>query len=207
MPYSRLDANDGMWIRMESRQRHEHDRGENESTEEYHVSPGKSGVLDTFFRNSNGVFLFASMMTIPLLLLSALLIGIVIRYRVEPPPTSANVPRVDQHVYYMNFSATSLVLLASFSSSIVGFLATFFMNLLSYPMANRILKLSGKGNLEQLPTPHQLALMILPLYGGFGALWGWTKYLWRRNPSERIPSIAKLSILGLTAANTFGYFQ
>jgi hypothetical protein len=68
-----------------------------------------------------------------------------------------------------------------------------------------MLKLSGKQNLEQLPTPHQLALIILPLYGGFGALWGWTKYLWTRKRSEKIPGMAKLSFFGLTAANVFGY--
>lgn len=206
MTYSRIDANDIVLENPESRGRHEHDLvGKKPVGEYHHTSPGKGRT----FLIDDKIFLFASMISIPLLLLSAVVIGIIIHNRVEQSqsslPTSSSIAQEDQNVYYVDFSATRLVLLASFSSSIVGFLITIFMSLLSYPIASRMFKLSGKHNFEQLPTTHQFSLIILSLYGGFCALWDWVKYIWTRKSSEKIPDMARLSFVGLIVANVLGY--
>lgn len=206
MTYSMIDAHDGVLENPETWGRHEQDLVGMKPVEVYHhTSPGKVRT----FRIDDKIFLFVSMISIPLFLLSAVVIGIVIHNRVEQSqsslPTSSSVAQEDQNVYYVNFGATKLVLLASFSSSIVGFLTTVFMSLLSYPISSRMLKLSGKHNFEQLPTTPQFSLMILSLYGGFCALWGWVKYIWTRKSSEKIPDMARLSFVGLIVANALGY--
>jgi hypothetical protein len=159
------------------------------------------------------IFISIFMISAPLTLFSALLIGIVFKYRLPPfqsssvPYLSSLNPQYDQSgVYYVQFSATKLLVLASVSSSVAPLLASFFMNLVSYPIARRILSCSNRKQLAQLPTPSQLGLLIITLSGGPGPLWQWLKYLRRRNKNVRTVGTVKRSFWGLAAANAFTYF-
>jgi len=146
---------------------------------------------------------------IPLTLFSALLLGIVFQRRIQYLPPSSSLSTLDDselystNAYYVRISSTTVVLLASFSSSIAPTLVSFFMVLFSYPISRRILKISDGRKLSDLPTPFQLGLLITTLSGSLGALWHWVKYLLRWKKQRKIGSSLKLSVLGLLLTTVF----
>ncbi|KAI8632831.1 hypothetical protein F5Y19DRAFT_462619 [Xylariaceae sp. FL1651] len=125
--------------------------------------------------------------TIPMLTFSAVLLGLVYSYRVKH---SANIDERLQSpatsdepgVYYVNLSATVLIFISSWSSSLGPLLLSFLMTLASYPLA-RHYWLDIREQKPTLPTPFQFALSLKFMSGGgWGALYNWMRYLvgWRK---------------------------
>lgn len=147
--------------------------------------------------------------SLPMVLLSATLLGLVFRHRVTQ---TSNVPRtlalpgtnsVSDGAYLVDFSATRLITLASLTSSIAPLLPVFVMTLTSFPAAKRILQSSRRGGAGSLPTPYQLNLFLGFLAGGAGSLWNFFTYLaWRRR--ERVVGVVKISGLVLGTATLLG---
>lgn len=109
----------------------------------------RGGILDILFT--------CSVISFPFVALSAALLGVIFKYRIKHTNPSDDEPGV----YYVRINATTLVLLASFSSSVAPLLISFFMNLLSYPISRRIIKLSEQERPRSLlPTPYQFTLII-----------------------------------------------
>jgi hypothetical protein len=158
------------------------------------------------------IFVSVFMISAPLTVFTAFLIGIVFKYRLQPIESSSPSylsdlnPQYNQSgIYYVEFSATKLVVLASVSSTVAPLLASFFMTLVSYPIAGRILSRSNGKQLAELPTPSQLGLLIVTLSGGPGPLWQWLKYARRKNKNIRTVGIVKRSFWALTTANAITY--
>jgi hypothetical protein len=126
---------------------------------------------------------------LPLAILTAVLLGIIFHYRVVPNNYSIlQLPQGSESsygsFYLVDFSATRLITVASWSSGVAPLLPGFVMTLLSYPAGKRILKASEDESAVSLMTPFQLSLFISSLKGGIGPLWKWSKYLvWRRGGS------------------------
>ncbi|KAI3320941.1 hypothetical protein HD806DRAFT_546754 [Xylariaceae sp. AK1471] len=128
-----------------------------------------------------------AIVTIPMLTFSAVLLRLVYSYRVRH---SANIDerlqspatRDEPGVYYVNLSATVLIFISSWSSSLGPLLLSFLMTLASYPLA-RHYWLDVREQKPSLPTPFQFALSLKFISGGgWGALYNWMRYLvgWRK---------------------------
>jgi hypothetical protein len=138
-------------------------------------------------------------LTIPMLLFSACLLGLVFHNSVSPP-SSAFEGQDEAGIYYVNLSATSLIFIASWSSSLAPVLTGFALKLISYPLASDFLRSAKSSKAEQLPTPYQLALILRFLNGGgVGALWSWIKYLftWRAKRQIQPPLLSMLASMAL----------
>jgi hypothetical protein len=134
------------------------------------------------------ILLHVVIFTIAMLALSAILLGLVYRYRVEHTPATTDrlqLPeeRDEPGIVYVNFPSTRLIFVASWASSLAPLLVSSVVVLMSYPISQHILVATKPARRLDLPTPYQLVLALGMLAGGgFGALWNWLMYLvgWRK---------------------------
>lgn len=141
--------------------------------------------------------------SLPMLVLTATFIGLVYTYKIStnpgPPDQSlSSSSSTDPNAYYVNYSATRLITVSSWTSTVTSFTASFVMALVSYPIAKSYLSRSNAASTESLPTPYQLRLILDLVGGGFGSLWTWIQYcFWRhRSRQPRLLWVAALSLLG-----------
>jgi hypothetical protein len=148
-----------------------------------------------------------TIMTIPMILFSALLLGLVYHYRiVQNAFVSENLAfdsgQDDSNSFFAKISATTLIVIASWCSTIAPILVGFAVTLISYPVASSILSASEKQKATELPTPYQLSLLLRMLSNGsLSSLWGWLKYSfgWKgRRQSQGTPMKTLTSILTLS---------
>ena len=176
------------------------------------ANPASSQSYSLWTHGTQTIFLSLAVISIPLTLFTALLIGIVFHYRLQRnhPSSLSYLSSLTQddepNVYYVQFSATKLVLLASVSSSVAPILTSFFMTLLSYSVARRIREYSKARKLGELPTPCQLGLLITTVNDISSALWQWVKYVWGRKTNIKTVETVKFSVWGLTTINLFMYY-
>lgn len=147
-------------------------------------------------------------LTIPMLLFSACLLGLVFHNRVSPPSSVFENLRVDEQdeagIYYVNLNATFLIFIASWSSSLAPALTGFALQLFSYRLASDFFRSTKSSKAERLPTPYQLALILRFLNGGaIGALWNWIKYLfkWRAKRQTQPPLLSMLASMALLGSS------
>ena len=155
------------------------------------------------------IVLACLVISIPMLVLSAGLLGIIYAFRVVQPEADLSYPGpsdgvdIDPSAYLVNYSATRLITIASWSSSIAPLLPGFVMILISFPAARRFLRSSQADQENDLPTPYQLGLYLQILTGGVGSLWLWIKYrFWSKR--ERQASVVTLLVLNLSSATMVG---
>lgn len=133
-----------------------------------------------------------------MLMLTAVIVGLVFRYRVHGTVIShptLSIPGTESEagIYYVNLSSTILVFVASWSSSLAPLLGGLAMYLVAYPVASHFREAALRDRPENMPTPKQLAMMIQFLDGSAGsALWSWWSYLrrWRHKRSAHSPVLA-----------------
>ncbi|KAK5057838.1 hypothetical protein LTR84_011839 [Exophiala bonariae] len=124
--------------------------------------------------------------SLPMIVLTAIFIGLVYGYLVsEDPLTSDDIfgrpESYDQSAYYVRYSATRLITVSSWTSTVTSFTTTFVMTLVSYPLARSYTRKSDLGVSNELPTTYQFKLIIGLLGGSLGSLWSWLDYcLWRK---------------------------
>lgn len=151
-----------------------------------------------------------AIISLPMLVLSAILLILIYHYRVQPTTLNGadlalSQPAIaSENAYLVRFSATRLITVASWSSSVAPLLPTFVMTLMSYPAAQGILRASRNGSRGRLPTPYQMNLFISMLGGSIGSLWHWIKYRTWKN-RERLVWPVKVAVAALTASNLLGY--
>ncbi|PMD35074.1 hypothetical protein L207DRAFT_588563 [Hyaloscypha variabilis F] len=127
------------------------------------------------------ILLSLAIIFVPNLIFTAILLGLVSHYQV--PPTYFELPGVPEPVvressaYLINFSATKLLTVASWTSTLSSLLPSFVMVLVSYPVACTLLDASKDKKTDNLPTPYQLSMLLGTLNGTFGSLWNWLMYL------------------------------
>jgi hypothetical protein len=102
---------------------------------------------------------------LPISLLSGVLMGLVWGYRVVPEqglfPSSSTLKQTTSSAWILvNYSATRLVFVASWLSTMAPILASFVMVLWSLPVAQAMRAASVERDTGHLPTPYQLSLII-----------------------------------------------
>ncbi len=116
--------------------------------------------------------------SVPMLILTAVFTGLVYTYEVSNRPgVDSNLlstrSSLDSDVYYIDYSATRLITVSSWTSTVTSFTSTCIMTLVSYPLAKSYLRRSQSGPTDGLPTTYQLRLIVGLVSGGFGALFSW----------------------------------
>lgn len=134
---------------------------------------------------------------------NALLLGLIYHFRVHQNGfISDNLQlddRVDSKAYYVDISATTLITIASWASTLAPLLIASALTLASYPIARRILVASEKNDAASLPTPYQFALLLRMLSNSSPiTLWHWAKYQRGRREAQSKPlrSMSLVFILG-----------
>ncbi|EFY96420.1 hypothetical protein MAA_08127 [Metarhizium robertsii ARSEF 23] len=101
---------------------------------------------NTHIRGSVRDILLASILSsVPLVALSAILLGLVFRNRVYPSSPLSDIQGAaasenDDSVIYVNLSATTLTVLASWSSTIAPLTLTYILSLASFPAAREMIR-------------------------------------------------------------------
>ncbi|KAK5057828.1 hypothetical protein LTR84_011829 [Exophiala bonariae] len=102
--------------------------------------------------------------TVPILGFTVAVLGFVLKYRLpKTPPHPFLVEsdgRKDGLIILIDFSATRLAFIASWSSTLAPMLLGSLMALWHIPTACNLAFLTRVGDVQQLPTPHQLSMLV-----------------------------------------------
>lgn len=154
------------------------------------------------------IWLAFAVMTIPMMAFTAVLLGLVFKYQITPndfmsSDLSFDLGRAQSNNYFVRISSTTLITVASWSSSLAPILVGFALTLISYPLARGMLAASVKSDISQLPTPFQLSLIVRMITSGsFAALWSWMTYSFgwkgrREHQGRSLRSLVTILMLGL----------
>ncbi|EXJ81833.1 hypothetical protein A1O1_07898 [Capronia coronata CBS 617.96] len=159
---------------------------------------------------------------IPIVAVSAALLGILFYHRVDLNPGHAelHIPtnEVDKNItnwitlirkqggewaYYVEYNPSTLTTIASWTSRVLPWCASSIMALVAFYAARHIVLKSHRGNGSDLPNPQQLTILINVLGG---SSWGPIKdtVLHRYRSRERLVSPLPLSTLALFAITLLG---
>jgi hypothetical protein len=155
------------------------------------------------------IWISCAFITMPMVVLSCLLLGLVFNNQVlesDAAPGSLQLP-TDHHPfsgdYLVDYSATKLITVASWTSSIAPLLPAFVMILLSYPVASKIREASLQNRPSSLPTAYQLSLYLKNLNGSIESLWDWYRHNLHRKGAGSGSTIAGPAV-GLTLVTLLG---
>jgi len=173
----------------------------------YHLQNGDQ--KKNRIRGRGREILIASMaMILSMILFSGLLLGLIFHLRVVHNGfVSSNLAFKDGHddpdAIYVRISSTTLITIASWSSTLAPLLVGFAITLTSYPVSRGLLRAGGTEGTQRLPTPHQLTLILQMITNGSPvSLWHWIKYTvgWRGRREKQgspIKTIATILTLGI----------
>ena len=82
------------------------------------------------------------------------------------------------NAYYVRFNPAALAAIASWSSKIIPFLTGTSMAVIAFFAGRRMLNATKAGRQEELPSPHQMSILIRML-NGYGAKPLWDVFLYR----------------------------
>ena len=154
-------------------------------------------------------WLHIALLTLPLCIFTSVLVGLVYWYswnRKGVPIKSLDAEDFGfaSSVINVDFSATRLILVASWSSSVALPLVGSLMSLSSYVMAADIIWLSKRSLHSFLPSPEQLGILTDLLDGKKTAIIAWLMRALRREKSKvatgwiiESPAVVQLSALAL----------
>jgi hypothetical protein len=156
------------------------------------------------------ILLSLAIIFVPNLILTAILLGLVFHYQV--PRSYSELPDIpdplarESSAYLIDFSATKLLTVASWTSTLSSLLPSFVMVLVSYPVARTLLDASKDKKTDDLPTPYQLSMLLGVLNSSSGSLWNWLIYR-RRKKRELVNAVAKNSITWLVIISVIGLVE
>ena len=122
-------------------------------------------------------------MTVPMLIFSALLLGLIYKYRIKgndfvSPNLRFTSAQLDDNAVYVDLSATLLITVASWSSTIAPVLVGFAITLVTFPIAKGMMNAANLNQPDRLPTAYQLALMIrMNTASAANSLYHWLRYM------------------------------
>jgi hypothetical protein len=163
---------------------------------EFYTASGSSGT-PLRRRSRLSVLIWPAMIiTFPIALLCGVLLGLIYGYRVRSEPSlfsSINKDRLNEpHGYLLvNYSATRLVFIASFISTLGPILAGSIMSLWTLPIAQSMRTASATSQYAHLPTPYQLSLVIGISLASYQRLWRYYEYTLSRTRSTVPPILHK----------------
>jgi len=157
------------------------------------------------------ILLCVSVIVVPLTFLSVVLLGLVYHYRVRhtsslslSSPIFAAEPD-EKGVIYVKFPASLLMVVVSVDGSVATYLAAWFAALLSFTVARRMRKYSMAARTRSLPSPHQLALLCMALYGLPESIWEWLQFKYRGKKTTT--GMVRFTLWGLSGAYALGYIS
>ena len=145
--------------------------------------------------------LAAATMLVPMIVFSAVLMGLVYSHQMPDNNSSYSFENKTAiplgSAYYVNYSATTLVYIASLSSTVATLLLSAAMVLFSYLLASKIAHQSDNAEVSLLPSPYQLELLIRMIDGRIMALWSYVLYFTgsRQRRIKIMPVLMQASIL------------
>ena len=125
--------------------------------------------------------LASAILILPMLILSIVLLILVYGYQM--PNINSTYSYNNQTdlplgtAYYVNYSATTIVYIASLSSTLAMVLISAAMILFSFSLARSIIQTSDADDSSRLPSPFQLQLLIRMVDGRLMALWSYLLYV------------------------------
>lgn len=147
----------------------------------------------------------ALLLTLPLLILTCVFFAFVFGYQVdiEDAPferLKGNGSALDDgSAYYVNLSATFLIFLASWMSSLAPMLTGVAITLAAYPVAGKLLEDTTSQNPEKLMTPFQFNLAVRLIDGSaWSGLWNVTRYRFGWGKRNRSHSGALAALIRMT---------
>ena len=156
------------------------------------------------YRSLGDVLLATALILIPFFGLNVGLIAVVTMNRYRPSNLDPYESEAFDDAFYVRFSATSFVFLASLSSTLATSLVGLVMTLVSFSAAKRLASLSRQLNVDQLPTAFQLGLLIRILEA---AIFDSLKHLLQRKERIKLRSLVKSLFLALAMINVIGYLE
>ncbi|KAH7346928.1 hypothetical protein BKA66DRAFT_447756 [Pyrenochaeta sp. MPI-SDFR-AT-0127] len=151
------------------------------------------------------ILLAFAVMTIPMIAFSALLLGLIEHFRISQNAFISDNLRLDTHnqdpsAVFVNISATTLITIASWSSTLAPLLIASALTLASYPVARKILLASQSEDMNSLPTPYQFTLLLRMVSNSSpSSLWHWLKYClcWRGKRESQSKPLRSMSFVFL----------
>ena len=145
-----------------------------------------------------------ALVSVPFSVLSVALLSVVLSYRIQ------GSFQVDESVsgqnYLVNLSATTITLIASYSSTIAPIAIGFAMTMIFYSISGAMIKQSEKGRFAELPTPYQMGLLVAMRGGGMGPLWDWFKYVFLWRVKHKVGGALKIGTTSLFVATLLSYY-
>src|SRR5271170_2813060 len=155
---------------------------------ELDTTSGSSGISLRGRSRLSAIIWPAMIVTLPIAWLCGVLLGMTYGYRVRSEPSLFSSINNEQlngpHGYLLiNYSATRLVIIASFTSTLAPILAGSIMSLWTLPIARSMKIASSTAKYSQLPTPYQLSLVIGISLASYQRLWRYYEYMLSRSRS------------------------
>lgn len=163
----------------------------------------------TISGGKRAIYFALACILVPMIGLSAIILGLVYGYQVEHSQTSdsplalTQESDTDESAYYVHISSTTFATIASWSSTVAPLLGFAAMSLSSFPVAR---SLENKSSLAtgDLPTPYQLSLLLETLTGSAMSMWNLLRY--RRWPHKQpLASMLRSAVAILVVASIIGY--
>ncbi len=142
------------------------------------IPPTSKGIMGGWALE---ITLVSAVMILPMLTLTAVLLALVFGHQM-PNYESTYLYNNDTELslglaYYVDYSATTLVYIASLSSTLSTVLISAAMMLFSYTIARTMVLESDASNAAMLPSPFQLQLLVRMVDGRLTALYWFLMYL------------------------------
>jgi len=142
-------------------------------------------------------------MTVPMVIFSALLLGLIYKYRVKEndfvsPNLRFSAPQLDNNAVYVDLSATLLITVASWSSTVAPILIGFAITLVTFPVAKGMMNAAILNQPDRLPSPYQLALMIrMNTASAANSLYHWMRYVmfFRKGRSKQPAGLTWMTLI------------
>ncbi|UKZ75662.1 hypothetical protein TrVFT333_003352 [Trichoderma virens FT-333] len=148
------------------------------------------------------ILLAFSLSVLPLLAFSGLLLGLVFRYQFTPQGhNDARIPDENPHlnksIIYVNLSATMLITVGSWSSTMAPLSLPFILAIASYPASKLLMRASDGNGKHKLPTPYQIALLLRVMSNSsLSSVWHCMVYMSAKR--RRAPMSSALNIVVCT---------
>ena len=127
------------------------------------------------------IVLVSAMLILPMLVLTAVLLVLVLGHQMPDHSSTYSYNNETDlplgSAYFVNYSATTLVYIASLSSNLATLLISAAMILFSYSLARSMALRSDANDASELPSPFQLQLLIRIVDGRLTALGSYLLYV------------------------------
>ena len=128
------------------------------------------------------------MLILPMLMLTVLLLALVVGHQMPNHSSTYSYNNETElalgSAYFVKYSATTLVYIASLSSTLATLLISAAMILFSYSLAHSMAQESDANNAPKLPTPFQLQLLIRMVDGRLMALGSYLLYVFGKKQRQ-----------------------